>query len=366
MKKQRILIASTLKPVDDTRAYEKFACALSQQGNVEVFIAGYPSINKPVYPNIHFLPYKKFGRLTLYRWVLPLIVFKKAREVKPEVLIVNTHELLIVAVVSRILFGTKIFYDVQENYFLNLLHANTFPQVIKQILAVWIRVKEWLTSPFFHGFLLAEQCYQQELTFARPCTVVENKALIDQNFTRSKNANSTRLLFSGTLARQTGVFRAIDLVRKLHNLDSRVTLQIVGFTPIDSTLTQIKDEIKDCDFIQLIGGDTLVPHDQVFEAIRQADFGIISYDLAPHIKNRIPTKLYEYLACQLPILIQHHKPWLALCRSSHAAILLDQEAQELLSAMQTMEFYTQSPVGVTWATESRKLLAAVLKDNYIV
>lgn len=363
MKKQRILIASTLKPVDDTRAYEKFAITLSRQ-NSEVFISGYPTSSKPVYPNIHFLPSKRFGRLSLYRWVLPLIILRKIHKVRPQILIVNTHDLLIVASLSRILFGLKIYYDIQENYYLNLLHTNVFPQLVKQVLAGWVRSKEWLTSPLFHGFLLAEKCYYKELPFARSRSIViENKASIPEGFCRVADAGKakTRLLFSGTLAPQTGVFRAIALARKLHHLDSRITLQIIGFSPIAATVSMIRNEIKDCDFIRLTGGDQPVPHDQVFEAIRHADFGIISYDMAPHIQNRVPTKLYEYLACQLPILIQNHEPWLALCRQSNAGIVLNQESQELLSAMQTAETYTQAPVNVDWPPEAEKLLKALLR-----
>ena len=46
MKKQRIVLASVLKPVDDTRMFEKIGKSLAREPKYEISIYGYPS-NKP-------------------------------------------------------------------------------------------------------------------------------------------------------------------------------------------------------------------------------------------------------------------------------------------------------------------------------
>ena len=43
MKKQRIVLASVLKPVDDVRMFEKIGKSLSAITGHDVFIIGYPS-----------------------------------------------------------------------------------------------------------------------------------------------------------------------------------------------------------------------------------------------------------------------------------------------------------------------------------
>src|SRR5258708_6960296 len=98
MKKQRIVIASLLKPVNDTRMFEKMANSLARV--YDVFIIGFSS-EKDVSVNssIHFLPHGPFKRISFQRFIQPLRILKKIHKVKPEVLIVNTHELLIVAAV---------------------------------------------------------------------------------------------------------------------------------------------------------------------------------------------------------------------------------------------------------------------------
>src|SRR6185295_1201799 len=107
MKKRRIVIASLLKPVDDTRMFEKMAVTLSDSGQYEIYIIGHPSQNIPANANIHFFPLPAFSRISFGRLLAPLRVLRILYQVKPQILIVNTHELLIVAVLNRILFGTR-------------------------------------------------------------------------------------------------------------------------------------------------------------------------------------------------------------------------------------------------------------------
>ncbi|MFM7852383.1 MAG: hypothetical protein ACKO96_10825, partial [Flammeovirgaceae bacterium] len=77
IKKPRIVIASVLKPVDDTRAFEKMANSLAKQ-NFEVYLIGQPSKNKlPGASFIHFLPVQKFDRLSFRRWLAPIKIALK-------------------------------------------------------------------------------------------------------------------------------------------------------------------------------------------------------------------------------------------------------------------------------------------------
>jgi hypothetical protein len=111
-----------------------------------------------------------------------------------------------------------------------------------------------------------------------------------------------------------------------------------------------------------MGGDQLVPHDQIMEQIANAHFGIISYPLSKHTANSLPTKLYEYLACNLPILLRQHPLWLEKCQPFQAAIPVDfmkPNIENVLVQMNTTSFYTHSPEDCTWVSEEKKLLAAV-------
>jgi glycosyltransferase involved in cell wall biosynthesis len=366
MKKRRIVIASVLKPVNDTRAFEKMASTLAAHGG-EVFLIGQPTKNS--YSGnlrIHFLPLKKFNRLSFSRLVAPLKIGLKIYQVKPELLIVNTHELLIVAVLNRIFFGTPIIYDIQENYWRNILLTNSFPHLLRPLLAGWVRLKEKLTSPLFHHFIFAEKSYEKEIGFVySKYTVIENKVLLPPRFTRLPDPEKKVLLFSGTLAESTGVFRAIEFAKKLHAIDPKIELLIIGFCAVKNTLEEIKSAVQNHPFITLRGGNELVPHPEILDAISAANFGIVSYPLSPHIADKIPTKLYEYLGCGLPILLQNHKPWMDFCQPFGGALSFDfaaYEPAEIVTQLKSQHFNSvdsSASFQLTWQSEETKFLEAI-------
>ena len=364
MKKRRIVLASILKPVDDTRMLEKIGGTLSNVNDYEIFVIGYPSNGTPkAHQIITQLPLKSFERISLGRLLAPWLVMKLIYKVKPELLIVNTHELLIVSILNRIFFGTRIIYDIRENYWRNIVHTKAFHAPFRPLLAAWVRLKEKLTAPFFHGFFLAEKAYEKELSFLRNRQVIlENKMVVPTGFQRSVSHGKIGLLFSGTLAESTGIFQAIDLAKKLHQVDSKIELKIIGYCALPSTLSEIKKEISGLPFIALVGGDRLVPHPEILEAIASSDFGIICYPPSYHIENRIPTKLYEYLSCRLPIILQKQESWVEICKPYQAALTVDFrniQPTELLDMMTSTKFYSLDPVNVTWSSEEPRLLKKV-------
>ena len=364
MKKQRIVLASVLKPVDDTRMFEKFGKSLSDNPDYEIFIIGYPSKHQPNDPRITFLPHPYFVRLSFKRMLIPLTTLKKIYKVKPEAIIVNTHELLIVAILYRIFFGARIIYDVQENYWRNILWTDTFPPVLKLLAALWVRGKEILLSRFFHLFFLAEKGFEKEMKFFRnKFIVLENKSIVPKDFTTTKSSAGMKLLFSGTISESTGVFEAIKLATMLHEEDQSVSLHIIGYCSRSSTLESVTRAIANKPFISLTGGSLLVPHHEILSQISSSDFGIIYYPPSPHTQNKIPTKLYEYLSAQLPILIQNYPPWVALCEPYPAAIPIDFispiHAATILKKTKQTHFYKTAPTDVFWSSEEEKLHKAI-------
>lgn len=357
-----------LKPVDDARMFEKMGQALADTGLYEVHIIGFPSDKPRAYPHLTLHPLQRFPRLGLQRILAPLRIFRKIREIDPGILIVTTHELLFSAVALKMMNKTSIVYDIRENYFRNILFLPSFPLVLRPFLAVWVRAWEKILSPFVDRMIVSEKGYLKELPFtASETVVIENKVKRHTIAPRvpTHPRNGMKLIFSGTLAESTGVFTAIQLATTLHESDPDLTLTIIGYCAQRETLQRIKELTDGRDFIRLEGGDRLVPHDEIMSAIASADFGIIAYPPNPSTRNTVPTKLYEYLGSQLPILLINHPPWMELCAPYAAALIFDPrfiKSETLLPQMRTPRFYTSPPGDdVFWEPEGRKLVALVEK-----
>jgi len=362
-KKRRIVIASVLKPIDDTRMYEKMGKSLATF--YEVHIIGHASICQPVDVPIHFHPSPLFKRLSIKRWLVRWQMLKAIAKLKPDLLIITTHELLLTALLCK-LTGCRIIYDVQENYYRNIRYTAAFPKIVRPLLALYVRCKEYLAAPFIDHFFLAEKGYTQELQFPRKrFTILENKLkrpFLQQH--QRKRVNDLHFLFTGTLAETTGIFIAIDLIEKLYCEDPSVRLTIIGYCAQLATLEKLRSQIANKPYILLKGGDILVPHAEILKEIESASIGIVAYPFNPSTTHSVPTKLYEYLGYQLPILLIDHISWKAICEPYHAAVVFNAHSPDIrniLTEIRTIEFYTAIPHDVYWESEEVKLLDVVHK-----
>jgi glycosyltransferase involved in cell wall biosynthesis len=363
MNKENIVIASILKPVDDTRMYEKMGLSLASLTTYHIHIIGFWSKGIPKSELITFHPIFNFSRLSLGRLLAPFKCYQLLRKLQPQTLIVNTHELLIIGAIYSLFHKTKFIYDVRENYYRNILFTAAFPKLVRPILAHWVRMKEYVSQPFVDHYFLAEQSYEQEFSFTRKkSTILENKYQPIDNLEQSmaRDSSGSKLLFTGTLAESTGVFHAIDLAIALHTIDPNFSLEIIGYSPIQSITDRILSKITRHPFITLLGGNKLVPHQEVIAKIKQANFGIIFYPSNKSTINSTPTKLYEYLANQLPIIVQNNPKWQALCEAHSAGIVIDfdgYQVKNLLHKLKNTTYYLDTEnEQFLWASEAAKLL----------
>ena len=361
MGRPRIVIASVLKPLDDTRMFGKMAASLTGNGTADVYIIGQAVKGITANPGIHFIGLKPVERLGLGRLLLPLKILIKTLKVKPSLLIVNTHELLIVSIVNRILFGCKIAYDIRENYYRNILYSEAFRGPIKWPVALWVRLKEKVASPLFHHFILAEKAYENELGFVgERYTILENKALPQHGFARAPADAPTNLLFSGTIAASTGIFQAIELAQQLHQADARVRLSIVGYCALPHVREKVAEAVAGKPWISLKGFNHLVPHREIMEEIRHADFGIVYYPPSPHTSGAVPTKLYEYMACQLPVLTWKNQSFAHWVTQNQAGLIVEGPVGFIWVGMMYKKFHPRPIDGLVWEGEKFRKLAARL------
>lgn len=364
MKRPKLVIASILKPVDDTRMYEKFGKSLGQTNKYEINIIGFWTKKKSDFSNIIFHPIFNFKRLSWKRLFLSFTYLIALVKIRPKIIIITTHELLLPSLFYKLTHRVKIIYDIRENYYANIKYLNAYSPFIKHLLANWVRLKEMMTSSFISHFTLAEICYKKELTFTRgKCTVIENKATrILTDLTKIQNAKHQNLtvVFTGTISESTGIFQCIKTVKALHALDSKVQLKIVGYCANEHTLKEVLLEVENEPYIQLIGGNKLVSHDVILKEISLADFGFIYYPPNKANDNCIPTKVYEYVACSLPYLTSINNSYTLITSQFKCGILLDFSKPNYLDVLAQIEqlqpFQNANKAGVFWEEEEDKLI----------
>jgi glycogen(starch) synthase len=362
MNRKIVVIASVLKPVNDSRNYEKTAISISKSGNYQVHLVGQKVPEVPVGSSILFNPIFSFHRLSIKRLLAGWIFLRYLFRVKPDFVIVTTFELLKPAIIYKIIKGKKLIYDVQENYFRNLIYTNSFPFGIRHVFAIGVRTWEYVTRPFVDHYILAEKNYRKEFSFAKnKNTVLENKLRKESIRTKVKRQDDTvQMLYSGTIAESYGIFEAIELTKVLYKLDNKIRLVIAGFAAKKETYERLKIETENLDFITIKGGDSFVPHQEILKLVAESDIGLVSYRSDKSTENCIPTKIYEYLTYQLPYLVSSNPIWMEITNKYKAGIEIDffnPKAEKIVRQIREEKFYTTIPgEEIYWEGDSAWLL----------
>jgi glycosyltransferase involved in cell wall biosynthesis len=360
-----IILASILKPANDVRLYSKIGQSLAKAYPQDQFhFIGFRPKQTPlnIAHNVHLHPLYHFKRLSWRRIGAGIRFFRKLWRLKPDIVVVATFELLFPAFVYSWFRKVKLVYDVQENYARNVRYTQVFPWVLRLPLTLGIRGIERLAHWRITHYLLAEACYAQEMPFLQgKSTIIANKINLwaeDAPLSRTKGL----LVYSGTVSGAYGVFRAIDWAAKLHQQQPHICLLIVGHCPQTHDWQRLQQLAEKHDFIRLEISQTPVPHEKIIHWLQQAQFALLPYQINRSVKNRIPTKFYECVALQTPMLIQHNEAWTDFVTQYKAGTLLDfddlAQANQQWETVNPQRFYQgiTNVSGVYWADEAIKLL----------
>jgi glycosyltransferase involved in cell wall biosynthesis len=318
--KAKIVIASTLKPVIDPRAYEKIGNSLAVAG-YEVHIIGSLPTTTDNKQGLSLQTLKNTSTI-LGRLILPWRVLQKVISIRPRALVITTHELLFIGVFYKIFFSARLIYDLQENYYLNLLYQNNYPFGIRHLLAYYVRLKEILLAVYINHFLLAEQCYVEEVKFiGQRYTIIENKYLPQSNGQKKGNQQQTELLLAGTIGTAYGVFDALNFFKQLPTAEYR--LIIIGHCANKQTLHQLQEAVTEIENIDFLVSTRPVPHEEILACIGDKTIALLPYPSNKSTAKKIPTKLYEYIGMGVPVLISPNPLWRKLIETYAAGLSID-------------------------------------------
>ncbi|MBC3539801.1 glycosyltransferase [Rufibacter sediminis] len=376
MIRKRILLASLLKPVSDTRLYEKIGQSLAKLPEVEVHLAGFKAhfSKSAAKQAITFHPIFSFRRLSFGRIAAQLTFWKLLRQVRPQLLLVATHELLPLSWLYSKLYSCPLVYDVQENYYLNLTTQSVYPGVLGKVLGFLVRALEKAAASSVSHFLLAETSYAQELPFlGQRYTVLQNKYLppaasfsSERSFPISLEAfRPLRLLYSGTISRLYGVLEAIEFTRQLRTWRPEAELTIIGYCAEEAFLRELKSLVKDLPYVQLIGGETLVPHEEILVQERLHHVGLLPYRPHPSTFSCVPTKLFEYLGNGLVVITEANPLWADILDKTQAGFTIRFSERLSLKDVEVLlknTYYPEGiPAAVFWQEEEQKV-QTIIRD----
>ncbi len=355
------VLASVLKPVDDTRLFEKLGRTIGQTYKYQVNIIGFQSKNNPVHPEVIFHPIYNFTRYSMARLWAPLKFLIHLRKLSPGLLVIASPELIPAACIYKLFHPTELWYDLQENYSRNVSTQPSYPPWSKPLLLFYLWILKQLCYPMVDHFLLAEEGYRAELNLPlNKSTVLANKVWHNPDRLKAVSKSTKFFVYTGTISREHGVMEAVELIKAFHTFDPSVNMKIAGQCR-DKNLYKELLEISDrFSFMELDAGEDPLPHAYLLDIIATADYGLVSHRPIGSFENCIPTRIYEFLAAELPMILQAHPLWESVTEPYPGAVVIDfrkADPYHTWQQLQQTEFYLQKPgKEILWESEAPKLV----------
>jgi glycogen(starch) synthase len=359
--------------------YGKFARTLASflPAASQVWVAGRQAPTPSAPPNVKFSALFQGSRLSLGRLAAQVRYWRLLRHVQPTLVVVHAPELLPLTLLWQWQGGGRQFiYDIQENYGLNIRSQGVYPAGVRQLLAGLLRRVEAAAARRAAAVVLAEASYAAELPYLVQLPIgkvltLENKYQPQPGEVLPPLAQPTppsteplRLLFSGTISELNGVREAIALTRALRaEWPGGAHLTIIGFCQQPALLAELQQlAAAEAAWLTLIGGAKLVPHQRLVAEIGRNHVGLLPYRPHTSTERCRPTKLFEYLAHGLPVVVPANPLWAEVVQAHQAGIVADftqpmLAATQLAEALRTAAFYPAGPPtnDVLWAGEGKKL-----------
>ena len=219
---------------------------------------------------------------------------------------------------------------------------------------------------FLDHFFLAELNYTKELGFLKnkPYTCLQNKALENNqpiSIPYRRNKHPEKFIFTGNLSFNSGVLKAIRLFESLLDQYPNASMQIIGHAPDKGFHQMLQARVAKIKQIELVGSEYPIGYDRIKEVILAGDVGFVTYQINPSNESCIPTKVFEYLAYQLPFICQENSTWDVYANELGMSFSSDFNDLSFQSIVRWYEkinfFYDNKPF--LWESEEEKLLNTI-------
>lgn len=322
----RVAHVTSSHPPTDPRIYIKEVGALREGGYDVILVA--PGADRDALADNDFVPLRvrtsRFGR-----WVMswPTTYFRVNR-IDPDVIHFHDPDLFPVAVAWK-LSGRKVIYDAHESLAKDLAHKPYLSERQSRILAPVIGWAERSIAGRITHTIAATPAIAGQWEF--PATVVANYPLLDEwqaidSSWESYSARADQGCYVGVIHPERCTDTMVAAARILAE-QTQGSVVLAGPVPED-------DEPRGPG-VSYAG---VLSRPEVADLMESSRFGLVIFRPAPNIEEALPTKVLEYMAGGLPVVISSSlKVGSRLVGEADCGLVVDHDdVQALAEAMTTL------------------------------
>ena len=294
----KVCILTSVHIVWDTRIYHREAQSLAQEGYRVTLIATGVDSEKTPFENIEIIglkrPKHRLGRPLNWSHFL-----KAALKTKADIYHFHDPDLLFVGLLIKLLSKRPVIYDCHEPYREAINERDWIPKPIRSIVGWSYDYTERIISGFFSAVIVANPSQQSHFPTAK---LIQNFPKLEAfDFHKQPCRDSRQIAHLGLSSKVRGITDLVEAGKLLSN--RKIKFLLMGPFANESTrlmVEELKTDYKLEEAVECLG---LVPYQQGIDLLTQSAIGVIPFRSTPALRLIIPTKLFEYLACGLPVVV---------------------------------------------------------------
>lgn len=324
-----IVHISTVHPPMDQRIFHRECMSLCEAGySVKLIAFGNiePSCDQIDFVSLGPRKEKSPGLHLTDRLRRTSAAFRVAAEVDADLYHIHDPELIPVAVKLRRRLRKPIVYDCHEDFVGFAKQKYYLPYPIRHGLARYMAYLERRVVTAFDGIITADKGMQEHFQRlgANCCEVVHNFPRLDLFEQPAENIQKKYdLVYHGSIPRYH--------LEVCFAIDDELTRR--GRLPKWLFLGRVPDKEWAQSEVARRGAENRfefhprIPHEKVAEKIVTARMGIIPLPDLPKFQRNIPTKLFEFMALRMPVVLSDLPPSRSFVEDERCARLVDPNSQ---------------------------------------
>lgn len=203
--------------------------------------------------------------------------------------------------------GKKVIYDVHEDIAKQILTKTYLGSLFtrKVISKIFNFVEKKISKSFDAIVTIQESIKDNYNGFNNNIVLVKNyarKELVNNAVSINKRKDILTLLYIGGLTEIRGIKEIINVTEYFNG---KVRLWIMG--PWETE--ELKKECeklpgyKNCEYLGIKYGE------EIYSYVKASDIGLSILHPTPNYKESTPTKVFEYMACELPVILSNFEFW---------------------------------------------------------
>jgi len=331
----KICMLTTVHRPFDTRIFHKESKSLKKAGHAVTLIAPSDIASKNNVDGIHVITVKKPDSKILHPITMLRVFIAGLRQ---DCDVYHCHEpgSLFVCALLKLLRRTKLVYDAHEHYPSIISENSLFPKYLKQLVNKIVDISEKTLCKFADIIITVNHSLENRYEKIKDVVVLFNVPILDL-FNVSNSIKEKSVIISlGNISEKRGFDKLLFSIKKIKQTNPNVKLLIVGKILGTNKFSKWVDNyIRTNGLEENIELIDWIPHSDVVRYIETSVVGIILFQ-PTHYNNLIglPNKLFEYMACRIPVIASNFQEIREIVEESNCGILVDPtKIQEISDAI---------------------------------